>query len=84
MLTAQLWLQPLTDPETLKSKVICIAFAQPLVQSEQLSHVAGIFPDFKDNVHAICQENDHFPSIVENLDSLDLANEVYLAASSTC
>lgn len=77
MLTAQLWLQPLTNTEVLKSNVICITFGQPLIQSEQLSHVSEIFPDFKDNVHAIYREGDSFPFIAEKIDSLNSTNEVY-------
>ena len=77
MLAAQLWLLPLTNTEMLKSNVICITFGQPLIQSEQLSHVAEIFPDFKNNVHAIGLENDGFPSVVEKLDSLNSTNKVH-------
>ena len=76
MLTAQLWLQPLTNTEMLKSNVICITFGQPLIQSEQLSHVAEIFPDYKNSIHAIYHKDDSFPAIAEKLDSLNSTNEV--------
>lgn len=83
MLTAQLWLQPLIDTEVLKSNVICITFGQPLVQSEQLSHATDIFPDFKDSIHAICLEDDSFPSIAEKLDSLNSIDKVCLTSQLT-
>ena len=77
MLAAQLWLLPQTSTSQLMSNVICITFGQPLIQSDLLTHVAESFPDFKNNVHAICLEDDSFPSIMEKLDSLTSTNEVH-------
>jgi hypothetical protein len=41
-----------------------------------LSHVAEIFPDFRNNVHSIELIDDNFPSVLERLDSLASATEV--------
>jgi hypothetical protein len=77
MLTARLWLLPqTTDMDHLMSSVVCITFGQPMVQSEMLSHVAEIFPDFRNNVHAIELVDDNSPSILERLDSLASTTEV--------
>ena len=77
MLAARLWLLPqTTDMDHLMSSVVCITFGQPLIQSEMLSQVAEIFPDFRNNVHAIELIDDNFMSILERLDSLASTTEV--------
>ncbi len=70
MLAARLWLLPQTNTDHLMSSVVCITFGQPLIQSEQLSHAADIFPDFRNNVYAIGLADDSFLSIIERVDSL--------------
>ena len=77
LLAARLWLLPLTDLDQLMSSLVCITFGQPLIQSEQLSNVAHIFPYFRNSVHAIGLDNDKFPSIIERLDSLTSTTQVY-------
>ena len=77
MLVGQLWLLPQINTEQLMSSVICITFGQPLIQSDLLKNVVEIYPDFRNNVHAICSSNDNFPLLVETLDSLIPSNKVY-------
>lgn len=77
MLAARLWLLPqTTDVDHLMSSVVCITFGQPLIQSETLSHVTEIFPDFRNTVHVIGLVDDKFPSVLERLDSLAMTTEV--------
>ena len=76
MLAARLWLLPQTDTDHLMSSVVCITFGQPVIQSEHLSHVAAIFPDFRNNVHTIGLVDDSFPSVIERLDLLSPTPEV--------
>ena len=77
MLAAHLWLLPQTDADHLMSRVVCITFGQPMIQSEQLSHVAAIFPDFGNNVHTIGLVDDSFPCVIERLDFLAPTTKVY-------
>lgn len=77
MLAGQLWLLPQTNTEQLMSSVICITFGQPLIRSDLLMNVAEIYPDFRNNVHAICLSSDNFPLLIEMLDPLVSANKVH-------
>lgn len=77
MLAGQLWLLPQTNTEQLMSSVICITFGQPLIHSNLLRNVVEIYPDFRNNVHAICSSNDNFPLLIETLDPLISANKVW-------
>ena len=77
MLAGKLWLLPQTNTEQLMSSVICITFGQPLIHSDLLMNVVEIYPDFRNNVHAICSSNDTFPLLIETLDPLISANKVY-------
>ena len=79
MLAAKLWQLPQVSIAQLKSNVLCITFGQPLLKSNLITKAAELFPVYKNTVHAICSENDNFPSIIEKLDSLTSNNEVSLA-----
>lgn len=81
MLAAQLWLLPQARTEELVAKVICITFGQPLIQSDLLKHVIEIYPEFGNNVHAICSDDDRFPFSVEILDSLTSLKKVMVAVN---
>ena len=64
-----------TFTDKLTSNLICITFGQPLIQSDLLTHVAEIFPDFKNNVHAIGSDHDSFSTIVEKVDCLTYTDD---------
>ena len=76
MLAAQLWQLPQTKTEKLLSNVICITFGQPLIQSDLLTQVVEIDPDFRNSIHAVGSENDRFPFNIEKLDSLTSTKKV--------
>ena len=84
MLAAHLWLLPLTNMDKLTSNLICITFGQPLIQSDLLTHVAEIFPDFKKNVHEIGSDHDSFPTIVEKVDCLTSTDDQQVWLYDNC
>ena len=75
MLAAHLWLLPLTNTDKLTSNLICITFGQPLIQSDLLTHVSEIFPDFRKNVYVIGSDRDSFPAITEKVDCLTTTDD---------
>ena len=76
MLAAQLWQLPQLHSDQLISNLLCITFGEPLIQSELLTNVAEVFPDFKSNVHAVFKDHDHIPFLMEKLDSFLCSHEV--------
>ena len=61
--------------DKLTSNLICITFGQPLIKSDLLTHVAEIFPDFKNNIYVIGSDRDSFPTIVEKVDCLTYTDD---------
>ena len=76
MLSAQLWQLPQLHSDQLMSNLLCITFGVPDIQSQLLTRVAEVFPDFKSNIHTLRMDNDSIPFILEKLDSIVCFKEV--------